>query len=485
MKNQNITSTTILLALGCLAFCPMAQAVVPPPDGGYSGGNTAEGQNALLSLTSGTFNTAVGLFSLLSNTEGNFNTAIGAGALLANVGTSTFEGVENTAIGAGALLSNTTGEENTANGAFALFSNTDGVGNTATGASALFSNTIGTSNTATGSSTLSNNTEGSDNTATGSFALNRNITGQRNTATGTSALLNNTTGISNTATGAFTLSSNTEGHDNTSSGLQALNQNTTGDFNTAVGSNALVNNTDGDFNTSIGFNALGFNSVGSNNTALGANAGFNLTEGDNNIDINNQGLAGDSGTIRIGTASDQTRTFIAGINNSPLSGGAVFVNGAGQLGVQISSTRFKDEIKPMGKTSEALFALKPVTFRYKKEIDPQGTPQFGLVAEEVEKVNPDLILRDQEGKPYAVRYEQINAMLLNEFLKEHKKVEKQQASIAQLKFTAANREATIAELKKGFEVLTAQFKEQAAEIQKVSAQIELSKPGHQTVLNKQ
>ena len=236
--------------------------------------------------------------------------------------------------------------------------------------------------------------------------------------------------------------------------------------NTADGDSALGGNTSGSGNTANGFNALALNTSGSSNIALGFQAGFNLTTGDNNIDIGNAGVAGDTGTIRIGTASVQTGTFIAGINSAVVSGGAVFVNGAGQLGVQISSARFKDEIKPMGKASAALFALKPVTFRYKKQIDRQGVPQFGLVAEEVEKVNPDLIIRDPEGKPYAVRYEQINAMLLNEFLKEQKKVQEQMREIQ--------------ELKKRMATVVTHLEEQDSKIQKVNTSIETSRLVHRT-----
>ena len=195
---------------------------------------------------------------------------------------------------------------------------------------------------------------------------------------------------------------------------------------------------------------------------MGIQAGSNLTTGDDNICIGNVGVAGDGGTIRIGE-SFIGATYIAGISGQTAPGGAaVFVNGDGKLGTSTSSARFKDEIKPMAEASEALFALQPVTFRYKKEIDPQGIPQFGLVAEEVEKVNPDLVIRDQEGTPHTVRYEQINAMLLNEFLKEHRKNEEQ--------------EATIARLEKQVEALT-------AGLQKVSAQLEASKPAPQVVNN--
>ena len=196
---------------------------------------------------------------------------------------------------------------------------------------------------------------------------------------------------------------------------------------------------------------------------MGFNAGLNLNTGNDNIDIGNEGVAGESDTIRIGTEGTQQATFIAGIDGVTVASGVgVIVDSNGHLGTVVSSERFKDQIKPMDKASEAILALKPVTFRYKQELDPDRIPQFGLVAEQVEKVNPNLVARDAEGKVYTVRYEAVNAMLLNEFLKEHRKVEQQ--------------EATIAQLKKGMEVLTVQLQEQAAQIQKVSAQLEMSKP---------
>ena len=417
----SIPSVLITFALVCFGLFPRAQAVVPPPDGGYPNFNTAEGQNALFSLTTGSANTAVGWYSLFSNTDRSFNTGVGAGTLVLNIGE------QNTATGAAALLLNTTGSFNTANGALALLNNTEGIQNTATGESALYSNTTGGANTAIGNS-----------------ALERNTTGGANTANGVSALFSNTTGNENTATGISALSSNTTGYRNTANGRSALAFNTTGFLNTANGYQALLNNT------------------GSGNTALGYLAGSNLTTGDDNICIGNVGVAGDGGTIRIGEPFIGA-TYIAGISGQTAPGGAaVFVNGDGKLGTSTSSARFKDEIKPMAEASEALFALQTVTFRYKKEIDPQGIPQFGLVAEEVEKVNPDLIIRDQEGTPHTVRYEQINAMLLNEFLKEHRKNEEQ--------------EATIARLEKQVEALT-------AGLQKVSAQLEANKPAPQVVNN--
>jgi hypothetical protein len=320
-----VRSAFVSLLIAYFGLLPRAQAVSPAPDGGYPGGNTAEGQNALLSLTSGTYNTAVGLFSLESLTTGKFCTGVGAGTLLAN----TADG--NTATGAGALLSNTIGIRNTANGTFTLFSNTTGIENIANGYQALF-----------------NNTSGGENTANGAFALFHNTTGHDNAANGQAALVNNTTG-----------------NDNTADGVTALDNNTTGN----------------------------------NNIAVGSTAGFNLTTGDFNIDIGNNGVIGEAFTIRIGDVESQTRAFIAGIFAVPVTGTGVVVDSDGQLGVAASSQRFKDEIRPMDKASEAILALKPVTFRYKHEIDPKRIPQFGLVGEEVEKVNPELVARDAKVNP--------------------------------------------------------------------------------------
>ena len=442
-----------LVFTSCFALLPKVEAISPAPDGGYPGGNTAEGQNALLSLSSGLYNTGIGIFSLLSVTDGSFNTGVGAGALLVNTAS------ENTATGAGALLSNTTGSSNTANGVFALFSNTIGQNNTANGASALQSNTEGSDNTAVGRQSLFSNTTGGSNTAIGDSALFNNTTGGVNTAVGLQALENNTTGNRNTATGLSALSGNASGDDNTASGHEALH------FNLSSG------------NTAMGSGALSENTTGSNNTALGLNAGDSLT-GDNNIDIGSgvQGLAGESNTIRIGN-TDITDAFIRGISGATSAGGvAVFVNSNGHLGTTTSSARFKDDIRPMGNASEAILALRPVSFRYKKEIDPQGIPEFGLVAEEVEKVNPDLVIRDPEGKPYTVRYEQVNAMLLNEFLKEHKTVEQQVREIEEQK-------ATINELRKEMRTVIVHLKAQDSKIQKVSDQLEINKAGPEVVRN--
>jgi Chaperone of endosialidase len=338
-------------------------------------------------------------------------------------------------------------------------------GNTFLGDDALINNTTGSANTATGFQALFSNTTGFSNTAHGAGALYSTTTGNSNTATGTAALGLNTIGGSNTATGRDSLGSNTTGNSNTADGYKALTSNRTGGANTATGHSALISNTTGEFNTADGTGALLINTTGNNNIALGASAGTNLTTGSNNIDIGNSGRGGESGVMRIGTEGQQTATFIAGIKTSPLAVAvAVAVTPAGQLGVRASSERYKEAIKPMDKASEAILALKPVTFRYKKELDPKRAPQFGLVAEEVAKVDPDLVVADDQGKPFTVRYEEVNAMLLNEFLKEHETVHQQGR--------------TIARLEQQLETVT-------ATLQKVSAQLEQSKPAPQTVLKNQ
>ena len=367
--------------------------------------------------------------------------------------------------------------QNTAEGASALFSLTTGFYNTAIGFEALYTNTSAPYNTAVGANALYSNTDGFNNVANGAFALYSNTIGIRNTANGVFALGSNITGYDNTATGSFALSSNT-GRNNTATGSSALYNNRTGNLNTATGQAALYSNTTGSDNTANGEAALFSNETGSSNIALGRSAGFNLTTGDNNIDIGNEGVAAESNTIRIGTQGTQTATFIAGVSGAGVMGVAVKVNAAGQLGTAPSSARFKENIKPMDKASEAIHALKPVTFRYKHELDPEGVPQFGLVAEDVEKINPDLVARDDQGKVYTVRYEAVNAMLLNEFLKEHRKMEEQEATITQLKSGASKQEAIIAKQQKRIEAL-------ATGLQKVSDQVELTKPAPQMAGNNQ
>jgi hypothetical protein len=294
-----------------------------------------------------------------------------------------------------------------------------------------------------------------ENTALGEDALFSLMPGGAdNVALGYEALHDTTTGINNTATGHEALTANIVGFNNTAHGWHSL-QITTGNTNTGVGCDALVNNT-----------------IGSNNIALGFRAGANRTTGSNNIDIGNTGVAGESNTIRIGTSGGQSATFVAGVRDVAIAGAQpVGVSASGQLGVRASSARFKEAISSMDKASEAILALHPVSFRYQKRLDPKEVPQFGLVAEEVAKVNPDLVVPDEEGKPFSVRYEEVNAMLLNEFLKEHRKVEDQNRKIQE-------QEATIRQLEKGMKTVIARLEEQASQIQKVSAELAAASPSH-------
>jgi hypothetical protein len=332
---------------------------------------------------------------------------------------------------------------NTAGGSGALFNNSTGVDNTAFGFLALANNTAGSSNTAYGKSALRFNT-GSLNTAVGVAALGLNGESVENTAVGFNALLNNTTGCCNTAVG-----------------LDALFHNSTGKLNTAYGIGALFLNTAGFKNTAYGSEAL-LQTTGNGNIALGFEAGQNLTTGSNNIDIGDGGVAGESNTIRIGTVGTQEAIFVAGIRGSVVPGGVGVVAGTdGRIGTVLSSARLTEAIKPMDQASEALLALKPVTFRYKHELDPDGIPQFGLVAEQVEEVNPDLVARDGQGKVNTVRYEAVNAMLLNEFLKEHRKVQELEAAIVR-------QQNDFAQQQKEIEVLAASLKQQAMQVRNLS-----------------
>ena len=303
-----------------------------------------------------------------------------------------------------------------------------------------------------------------------------------NTAVGTQALLDLTTGQDNTALGFRTLTENTQGNLNTAVGSAALKQNRIGSRNTATGFRALAQDRFGNNNTANGYVALGGESgnnntavgawalnstTGDNNIALGFRAGYSLTTGNQNIDIGNLGVAGESGTIRIGSAA-QTRTFIAGISGQAVSGSPVYVNAGGQLGVLPSSERFKEQIKSMDNASEAILEVEPVTFHYKKEIDPDAASQFGLIAEKLAAVSPDLVVRDDQGKPYTVRYDAVNAMLLNEFLKEHRRVQ---------------------DLESALEQLTASLQAQDLKIQKMSdqlaaARIRFVRPPLEVVINR-
>jgi hypothetical protein len=493
----------LLIVLVGLAVLPM-QAVVPPPDGAYPNFTTAEGQNALQSLTTGAANTALGAYTLFSTTTASFNTAVGAGALDLNTGDQNTAvgvaalllntGTDNTAVGVDALGLNTTGEFNDAVGAFALYNNLTGSNNNAFGDSALAFNVnahdntaIGDSaletndmtgnglanfNTAVGAAALLANTDGDSNTAVGYLALSSNGA-SRNTAVGSGALTESSANA-NTALGADALGSNTSGLVNTAVGTDALFDNTSGGHNTAVGNEALVSNTDGDGNTAIGDEAGNGITSGSHNVVVGDSAGLNVTTADNVICIGaNVGAADVSNTSWIGN--------VFGVTTQSGTTAPVVVSDDGQLGTVASSQRFKKDIATMEKASEAILSLRPVTFHYKA--DTKCIPQFGLIAEEVAKVNPALVLPDKEGKPYTVRYEAVNAMLLNEFLKEHRKVEEQQGAMAELKAMVRRQEAIIARQQKGIENVTARLDEQSVQIQKMIAQHSLSKPAPQTVLN--
>ncbi|HMJ04800.1 MAG TPA: tail fiber domain-containing protein [Chthoniobacterales bacterium] len=438
--------------------------------------NSAFGSYALFYNITGSNNTAIGYYALLNNTDGFYNTANGYSALEANT-----SGDSNVANGAYALRSNSSGFNNTANGIYSLYNNTNGYYNTGEGSYSLYFTTSGTNNTANGAYSLFANTTGSGNVASGYFALSSNSSANYNTAIGNNALYSNTTGGSNTAVGASALSANTTAFNNTAVGLTALFRNTTGTGNTAEGTQALAGNTTGNFNTGLGFSVLYTNTTGGNNVALGPNAmfhnttgaynialgfgaGTNLTTGNSNIDIGNAGVAAEANTIRIGAA--QTRAFLAGVKNAVTAAGVpVYVNASGQLGTNPSSRRFKEDIAAMAEQSEAILALQPVIFRYKPELDAQKTAQFGLIAEDVAKINPDLVTRDDKGEIFSVRYEAINAMLLNEFLKEHKKVEQLQKDF----------QTTVTQQQQQISELTAALKEQAAQIQRVSAQMAVQK----------
>jgi hypothetical protein len=344
--------------------------------------------------------------------------------------------------------------------------------NTAEGQDALFSIEPGSQNTAVGFEALHSSDNASANTACGASTLHSNTAGSFNTSIGADSLYSNTGGSSNTAVGFQTLYLNSGGG-NTATGIFAMYNNTSGESNCAFGGRALNNNTTASNNTAIGEFALGTNTTGKNNIALGYFAGSNVRTGSYNIEIGNRGLAADSQTIRIGSQEYAT-TYIGGISGAAVAGGVgVVIDTDGHLGTITSSARYKEAVKPMDQASEAIFSLKPVSFRYKKELDPQGIAQFGLVAEDVEKVNADLVAHDKVGKPYTVRYEAVNAMLLNEFLKEHRRVQELEATVAQQK---RDSEAIAVRQQKQIEALT-------AGLQKVSAQLELNKPAARTVKN--
>jgi hypothetical protein len=304
----------------------------------------------------------------------------------------------------------------------------DGLYNTAMGNSALFNLTSGFGNTASGSGTLSLNTTGGRNTASGIFSLGYDTTGSGNTAFGADTLLDNTSGNSNSAFGEDSLYSNTTGTANTASGDASLQSNTIGSGNSAFGNGALYVNTTGYNNTASGSGSLSSNTTGTGNVAIGFQGGYYLTTGNNNIDIGNMGVAGEGGTIRIGASGSHTAAYIAGIARTPLEGAQVVISKNGQLGVLASSERYKTAIASMSPDSARLSQLRPVTFHLKT--NPEGTLQYGLIAEEVDKVYPELVIRDEAGKIQGVRYDELAPMLLNEMQLERKQLAAQSDTIA-------------------------------------------------------
>jgi len=405
-------------------------------------GNFFAGPGAGNFTMTGTYVNGVGFSALAYNTSGNYNTADGYLALGYNT-----EGSYNTANGSLALVDNLSGSENTAIGYRSLAGNTNGYRNTAIGSQSLYSNTSGAENTASGFWALYGNESGRDNTADGNQALYSNTSGNNNTAVGNQALYANATGNNNAATGGGALSGNISGNDNTAQGGAALANNTNGTANVAIGSAALAFNRSGNENTAVGLQALGRSATGRGNIGVGGYAGYNLNSGNDNIYLGNRGSFNETGIVRIGTLGIQTNVFIAGIFGTTSVGGAsVYATSSGQLATLTSSARFKQDIQNMGEASQTLLALRPVTFKYKTEIDTQARPQFGLIAEEVDKVNPDLVIHDDHGKPYTVRYEAVNAMLLNEFLKQHRRNESQGAEIAELKARLSRMETILQRL---------------------------------------
>jgi Chaperone of endosialidase len=448
-------------ALLCFGFLPTVSAVSPSPDGCYPGFTTAEGCNALQNLTTGAGNTAVGWFSLFSAGDASNNTGVGAGALALNtadsntaVGTAALilntTGTGNTGIGTAALVFNEGGNSNTATGSFALQFNTAGSANTAVGFQALLSNTDGNGNTATGANALFHN-NASENTAFGDAALVFNTIGNNNTAIGASALESNTIGVANTASGASALVSNTIGQGNTATGIEALSSNTTANFNTAMGNSALSSNTTGGSNTAIGSTALANSTTGAGNIGLGNNAGANVVTATDVTCIGNVGKD---------VSNSCFISRIRGVQTQNANAIPVLIDSDGQLGTTSSSRRFKKDIELINKYSEAILALKPVTFHYKN--DKTNTPQFGLIAEEVAEVSPDLVVCDENGEIYTVRYDAVNAMLLNEFLKEHK-------AFLEEKMKVQNLEAALA-------AINEQLKDQEAKIDRVTARINSTAP---------
>ena len=465
-RSSKPSASAIMLvaaALACFAVSPMALGrpvptptptpTATPPVGEDRGNNNSAAENvdALNINTTGQYNTAHGWHALSANTTGSQNTANGSYALSSNM-----TGGSNTAVGAYSLQNNTTGSYNNALGDSALYRNTTGIWNVAMGTNALVNNTTGGANIAVGGDALSSNTTGMENTAMGDVALESNTTGSGNVAVG-SATLAYSVGASYQFQGA-----------NTAVGYRALGYTGApwgtgwgGDGNTAVGDRAMEYNVDGSFNCAFGLLALSADNGqtdSSANTAIGNRAGYGLRTGIGNVYIGEQEMARDP--------DESYHTYIHNINTTSVSGGfadtvTIDLN-TGLLGHLTSSRRHKEDIKTMDDASETLYRLRPVTYRYKKEIDRNQALDYGLIAEEVAEVDPNLALRNGQGEIESVRYNTINVMLLNEFLKEHKAFVDEQAKVKKLEAGLAGLLATV--------------KEQAAQIEKVSAQVQLRKP---------
>lgn len=375
-------------------------------------------------------NTAIG-----SNVMPNINTNSGAGAQ------------DNSGFGDYALWEATTGCCNTAMGYASLQSVTTGSFNSAFGVNALQDST-GDYNSAFGTGALTYNNVGNNNTAVGySALLGQNngfpVGGNDNTAVGADALYSNKQN-QNTAVGSQSLHANTNGTLNTASGFQSLYHSTTGSNNTAAGANALYgqHGMTGSNNTAVGVNALQHVSTGDNNIAYGYQSGLSVTTGSHNIDIGNEGAETDNGIIRIGRPGIQSATYISGIDTNVVTGAAVYVTSSGELGVLASSERYKTAIEPLDDDADRLQLLRPVSFHLKN--DPAGSIQYGLIAEEVNKVYPELVIHDAAGNIQGVRYDELAPLLLKEVQQQRREL----ADVAQLR-------QQVAELKKMNEAMQA------------------------------
>ncbi len=403
--------------------------------------NSAYGDGALGLLTTGSRNSAFGRAALGSARTSEDSSAFGFGALRLNLGS------RNNAHGSNALGSNTSGSANNAFGYGALGQNTGGLRNNALGNGALGGNTTGDDNIALGDLALETNRLGNANVAVGSLALSRNTAGSFNVALGHQALYLHASGNGNSAVGHGAMIANGSGRSNTALGTYALADNLEGSFNVAVGSNALVT-IEGNNNTALGYRAL-FGVAGNNNLALGIDAGKKIIRGSNNIMIANQGGEFDTRTIRLGAQGNHRATFIAGIRGATISSGlAVVVSNTGQLGVQTSSRRFKEDIHAMAADSDRIMQLEPVTFRYRQaEADGSKPIQYGLIAEDVAKVFPELVGYDRDGKPEAVAYQTLSSLLLNEVQKQHRALQRERAAVAQLQSRAIERDQELLALR--------------------------------------